>query len=188
MNTQIDKKLNLLLGGEPKKTGLIRWFGNIITSVKNDKFIAKNKFTKNSKEVKFFGFFGSFEEEFLVGDGKIEYPLVEHNIRYGELVKSATDLPNKDGCAAIIPELGGEVKAEMSLSELYYLLRKHDDVENGGVFLADGRANILYIKNILGVLRAVRVSWRDVGWFIDVYGTDFPFGWDAGCRVFSRLM
>ncbi len=165
---------------------ILDMLGTTKTSATTEKFVAKDKFTKDSKEVKFYGFFGSFEEDFLAGDGKIEDPLGEQSLRYGELVKPATDLPKEEGGIAIIPELGGEVKAETSLTELHDLLKKQVNGEKEGALLVDGRANILYIRNIRGVLRAVNANWFDDGWSINANSVELPFDWAAGHRFFSR--
>jgi hypothetical protein len=182
------KNLKHLLRGEfeIKLLALIRWLGTTTTSATTEKFVAKDKFRKDSKEVKFYGFFGSFEEDFLVGNGKIEDPLGEQKLRYGDLVKPARDLPAEEGGIAIIPELGGEAKAETALTELHDLLKKQGNGEKEGDLLTDIRANIFYIRNIQGVLRAVGVHWCGGGWVVRAYSTSDPDGWVAGRRVFSR--
>lgn len=182
------KNLKHFLRGEfeIKLPALIRWLDTTTTSATTERFVAKDKFTKDSKEVKFYGFFGSFEEDFLAGKGKIETPLREQKLRYGELVKPATDLPKEEDGIAIIPELGGEVKAEASLKELHGLLKKQGNGEKEGALLTDGRANIFYIRNISGVLRAVTADWGGGGWFINASSVEDPDDWLAGNRVFSR--
>ena len=94
-------------------------------------------------------------------------------------------MPRKPGEAAIIPELGGETKVETTLSEMFSLIRKQPDGEEG-VLLNNGWANILYIRDQNGVLRAVGVRWGDGGWGVDAGSVEDSGGWDAGHQVFSR--
>ena len=174
----------LLLQGKIKieiiKEMILKMIGTITTSPTTEKFVSKDKFVKNSKEVKFYDFFGSFQEDFLSGNGKTEEPLGEQELRYGDLIKNSGDSP-------IIEELGGEAKAETTLSEMYDLLKKQ---ANGtpGVLLTNGRANIFYIRDKGGVLRTVRVNWRGDGWFVDACSVGYPFDWFAGRRVFSAIL
>jgi hypothetical protein len=160
------------------KTKILNMLGTTTTSATTEKFVAKEKFRKDSKEVKFYGFFRSFEEDFLSGDGKIEEPLNEQELRYGNLTKNSVDGP-------IIEELGGEAKAETTLTELYDLLKKQANRKCGDL-LTNGYANILYIRNTSGVLRAVNVNRCDDGWHVFAASVEDPHGWPAGRRVFSR--
>jgi len=180
---QVGKKgPDLLLQGKLKieavKESILNWLDITTTSATTEKFVAKDKFIKDSKEIKFYGFYGSFEEDFLVGNGKTEEPLSEQELRYGNLTKNSVDSP-------IIEELGGEAKAETTLTELHNLLRKQGNGEEGDL-LTSGYANIFYTRNTKGVLRAVSVNWHDVGWCVYANSVENPNGWNAGIRVFSR--
>ena len=57
--------------------------------------------------------------------------------------------------------------------------------ENGNL-LNNGWANIFYIKDINGTLRAVHVNWLDDGWFVFAHSVEYPNLWRADYRVFSR--
>jgi hypothetical protein len=160
------------------RTKILDMLGTTTTSATTVKFIAKDKFRKDSKEVKFYGIWDNFTNWFLAGNGKIEEPLGEQELRYGNLTKDSVDGP-------IIQELGGEAKAETTLTELYELLKKQTNGEDGDL-LTNGCANIFYIRDTSGVLRAVCVSWRVVGWFVNACSVEHPDVWDAGLRVFSR--
>jgi len=180
---QVGKKgPDLLLQGKLKieavKESILNWLDITTTSATTEKFVAKDKFIKDSKEIKFYGFYGSFEEDFLVGNGKTEEPLSEQELRYGNLTKNSVDSP-------IIEELGGEAKAETTLTELHNLLRKQGNGEEGDL-LTSGYSNIFYTRNTNGVLRAVNVYWGGGGWNVIAYSVEDPYGWDAGDRVFSR--
>jgi hypothetical protein len=173
---------------EAIKDSILNWLGTTTTSATTEKFVARDKFRKDSKEVKFCGFFGEFKVDFLAGNGKIEDPLGEQKLRYGDLVKSARDLSGEEGNIAIIPELGGEAKAETTLTELYDLLKKQGNGEKEGALLVDGREHIFYIRNIWGFLRAVSVHWNANGWHMCsfVNSFEYPDEWPTGDRVFSR--
>lgn len=152
--------------------------GTTTTSATTEKFVARKKFLKDSREVKFCGFFGSFENDFLARDGKIEEPLDEQTLCYGNLTKNSVDGP-------IIEEVGGKTKAETTLTELYGLLEKQANGEEGDL-LTNGCANIFYIKNTSGVLRAVGVDWDDTVWYVYASSVRNRNAWDAGSRRFCR--
>jgi hypothetical protein len=173
---------NLLLQGKLKikviKESILNWLGTTTTSATTEKFVSMDKFVKDSKEVKFYAIWGNFTNWFLTDDGKIEEPISEQTLRYGNLTNNSIDGP-------IIEELCGEAKAETTLSELYDLLKKQPKGEDGDL-LTNGRANIFYIKDRSVVLRAVRVDWDDGGWVVCAYSVEDPDEWNAGNRVFSR--
>jgi hypothetical protein len=157
---------------------ILDFIGTTTTSATTEKFVAKEKFVKDSKEVKFFGIWNNFTELFLAGHGKIEDPIGSQELRYGNLTKNSVDRP-------IIEELGGEAKAETTLSELCDLLKKQAKGEEGDL-LTNGYANIFYIKDTSGVLRAVYVFWDVDGWLVNVNSVVPSREWLAGGRVFSR--
>ena len=173
---------NLLLQGKLKieviKESILNWLGTTTTSATTEKFVSKDKFFKDSKEVKFYGIWDNFTNWFLADDGKTEEPISEQTLRYGNLTKNSVDGP-------IIEELGGEAKAETTLSDLYDLLKKQSKGEDGDL-LTNGRANIFYIKDACSVLRAVGVYWYDSGWRVGADSVESPGEWGAGGRVFSR--
>lgn len=162
---------------------IIDWLGTTTTSATTEntteKFVAKKKFRIDSKEVKFYGIWDNFREWFLsAGDGKTEDPIGEQTLRYGKLTKNSVDGP-------IIEELGGEAKAETTLSDLYDLLKKQANGEKG-VLLINGYANIFYIRDQSGVLRSVYAGWSDGGWRVSAISVECPSEWNAGRQVFSR--
>ena len=163
---------------EVKLVQILNWIGTTTISATTEKFVAKDKFRKDSKEVKFYGIWNNFTEWFLSGNGKIEEPIDEKELRYGKLIKSSVDGP-------IVEELGGEAKAETTLTELHDLLKKQANGEEGDL-LTNGYANIFYVKDTSGVLRAVRVIWRGVGWRVRADSVEYPHDWFVGFRVFSR--
>ena len=54
----------------------------------------------------------------------------------------------------ILAELGGEAKAETTLTEVYSLMEAQKNGENGPL-LTNGYANIFYVRDVNGALRAV---------------------------------
>jgi hypothetical protein len=177
-----EKGPDLLLQGKLKieaiKESILNWLCTTKTSATTEKFVAKDKFRKDSREVKFRGIWNSFASWFLAGNGKIEEPIGEQELRYGNLTKDSVDGP-------IIQELGGEAKAETTLTELYELLKKQANREDSDL-LTNGYANIFYIRDTSGVLRAVFVLWRVAGWCVGARSVENPDDWCAGNRVFSR--
>jgi hypothetical protein len=109
---------------------------------------------------------------------KVEEPFIGSELRYGRLRKLSVDAP-------IIAELGGEEKAETTLTELRQALEKQPNGKMGDL-LIDGCANIFYIRDVNGVLRAVHAHWRGGGWRVFAYSVEGPGGWSGGFRVFSR--
>ncbi len=152
--------------------------GTTNTSATDEKFIAKEKFVMNSKEVRFHGIWENFNEWYLTGDGVVDEVMGAQSICFADLTQDCAD-------SLIIKEFGGEKKSETTLAELYDLLKKQGNGEDG-VLLTNGRANIFYIKNIFGVLCVVDVYWCSVGWSVhsDSFGGISIRENDA--RVFSR--
>ncbi|MEK7669597.1 MAG: hypothetical protein AAB350_03380 [Patescibacteria group bacterium] len=124
-------------------------------------------------------YFGSnFNSWFLEGDGKTEEPIGEQILCYGKLRKSSVDTP-------IIAELGGEAKAETTLTEMFSLMEKQKKGK-AGVLLNNGYANIFYIRDQSGVLRTVYVDWRVDGWNVRANEVSNPLACFDGGQVFSR--
>lgn len=169
---------------QPKPTpSILELVSTIVVSATTAKLVAKEKFVINTKRnapVKISYLGDNFKAWFLNGDGKTEDPISEQTLRYHKLRQSSVDGP-------IIAELGGEAKAETTLSEMFSLMEKQKHGEDG-VLLNNGWANIFYVKDIAGVLRAVGVRWRGGGWGVSAHsvGRPRPGGWFGGGRVFSR--
>jgi hypothetical protein len=143
-----------------------------------EKFVAKDKFKVNTgKKAKVkISFLGdNFKEWFL---GKTEDPFVGSTVYGRKLEKNSVDGP-------ILAELGGNDVAETTLTEMYSVMEAQPNGESGNL-LNNGWANIFYVKDINGVLRAVFVFWFDGGWNVRARSVGGPGGWSADVRVFSR--
>jgi hypothetical protein len=163
------------------RTNLLELVSTVIVPATSGQFVAKEKFVINTKRnapVKISYLGDNFKAWFLNGDGKTEDPISEQTLRYHKLRQSSVDGP-------IITELGGEAKAETTLSEMFSLMEKQKHGEDG-VLLNNGWANIFYIKDNAGVLRAVGVVWCGGGWRVVADSVEYPSRWDDGGRVFSR--
>lgn len=167
---------------QPKPTpSILELVSTVVVPATTSKFIAKDKFVVNTKRnapVKISVVWDNFTAWFLNGDGKTEDPISEQTLRYHKLWQSSVDGP-------IIAELGGEAKAETTLSEMFSLMEKQKNGEDG-VLLNNGYANIFYIKDQNGVLRAVSVRWSDDGWSVSARSVVNPNDWNDGRQVFSR--
>ncbi len=167
---------------EPKPTpSILELVSTVGTSATISKFVAKDRFVVNTKRnapVKISAVWDNFTTWFLSGNGKTEDPISEQTLRYHKLRQSSVDGP-------IITELGGEAKAETTLSEMFSLMEKQKNGEDG-VLLNNGYANIFYIKDQNGVLRTVCVLWRDDGWSVAAISVECPLRWRGGGQVFSR--
>ena len=84
----------------------------------------------------------------------------------------------------IIADLGGEEKAAVTLTEIWRLMKAQANGEKGDL-LTNGYANIFYVCDTSGVLRALYVFWGVGGWRVIAYALDGG-QWHGGGQVFSR--
>lgn len=167
---------------QPKtKPSIPELVSTVGVSATTSRFVAKDRFVVNTKRnapVKISVVWDNFTSWFLSGDGKTEDPISEQTLRYHKLRKSSVDGP-------IIAELGGEEKSETTLTEMFFLMEKQKNGEDG-VLLNNGYANIFYVRDQTGVLRAVNVGWNDDGWYVNAFSVESPYRWHGGRQVFSR--
>ena len=109
--------------------------------------------------------------------GKVEDDVPEGMLVPMVLTQSAYD-------NEIIADLGGEEKAEVTLAEVWRLMQCQANGEDGAL-LTNGYANIFYVRDVNGVLRAVRVCWYDGGWRAFASARDGS-RWSGQYEVFSR--
>jgi hypothetical protein len=166
---------------EEIKEVLLGLVGTVVVPATTAKLVAKDKFVVNTDDgapVKISFIWDNFKVWFLKGGGKIEDPITQQSLRYAKLLKSSVD-------GQIIAELGGAEKSETTLSEMFSLMEKQKNGEDG-VLLTNGYANIFYIKDRNGVLRAVHVRWNGDGWRVYANSIGGPSAWSGGRQVFSR--
>ena len=133
-----------------------------------DKFVAAEKFRlgKTIDGIKVGWLGDNFKAGFL---SKIEEQTPALEIREHELLKNSRD-------PAIITELGGEEKVEITLGQFWEFLKT-----------ADRRFwYVAYIRDTKDVLWAVRAHWYGGGLSVEAGSVDDPCGWFAGDRVLSR--
>lgn len=139
------------------------------------KFIVADHFTTENREVKIHRIGDNFKLWFGGKTEKltdVELPSRHHyDLKHDSLDKE------------ILNDLGGADKAEITFAGIYKFMKLQPNGENGAL-LVDGFANIFYVKDADGVLRAVYVRWVGVGWFVEGCETDDWSRWGAGCRVF----
>lgn len=166
------------------ESDLIEMLGEVPTGANTIPFVANERFKlkRDGGICSYFG--GNFKAWFLKGKGKIQSPFAGSTLRYGKLRRSATDKPQKPGAEAIIPALGGEEKAETTITEVFHLMTMQAAGEEGAL-LTNGWANIFYVRDQEGVLRSVYVFWYDGGWVVRASSVEDPSVWDVGDRVFS---
>ena len=173
---------NVTQVAQPKPTpSILELVSTVVVPATTGNLVVKEKFVRDTgrkAKVKISYLGDNFTEWFLSGSGKTEDPITEQTLRYHKLRESSVDGP-------IIAELGGAEKSETSLSEMFALMEKQGKGENG-VLLNNGYANIFYIKDQNGVLRAVYVGWGGDGWDVYAVSVEDPGRWDDGNRVFSR--
>lgn len=154
--------------------------GEIIATISipatTKKFVAKDKLildTSKKAKVKISYLGDNFKTWFL---GKTEEAFAGSTIYGRQLTKKSVDTP-------ILAELGGQ--EETTLTEIYNSMERQANGE-AGMLLTNGYANIFYVRDISGTLRAVRVYWYGGGWVVLARSVGYPLEWYAGGRVFSR--
>ncbi len=133
-----------------------------------DKFVAAEKFRlgKTIDGIKVGWLGDNFKAGFL---SKIEEQTPALEIREHELLKNSRD-------PAIITELGGEEKVEITLGQFWEFLKT-----------ADRRFwYVAYIRDTKDVLWAVDADWHSDGLCVEADSVDRPYEWDADNRFLSR--
>jgi len=157
---------------------LLDQIGTVEVPATAEPFIAVEKFvigTDREAKVKISYLGANFTEWF---SDKVEDHFGGSTLRYRKLRKESVDGP-------IITELGGGDAAETTLAELFKTLEMQPNGERGNL-LINGWANVFYIKDKNGVLRAVICHWNGDGWRVDADPVGDPDGWNDGRQFFSR--
>ncbi len=147
-----------------------------------EKFVAKEHFkvdTGRKAKVKIAFLWDTFFKHFLP---KTEEGVLAGEIKVHKLLQSSLDAP-----IMIMTELGEPRVFSTTLADLWALLEKQPNGEEGAL-LVNGYANILYIHDTEGNLWAVSVLWNAGrgGWSVGAFSVGRPSGWDDGRQVLSR--
>jgi len=164
-----------LLGPKPLTEHLLNWLGTITLSATAETFVVRDRINEIKKSGRQIYTGSNFEKWFF--DKTIEL-IGEKQLRYGKLLRDEVD-------RLIIAELGGEAKAETTLAEIFGLMEMQKNDEKG-VLLNNGYANIFYVRDIVGVLRAVLAFWYGDSWLLDADSVELSSGWHEGYLVLSR--
>ena len=110
--------------------------------------------------------------------GKAEKCAPRTKLRYSELTRSGLD-------DEIRKEIGVEFE-ETTLAQIDALMERQSSGQPG-VLLTNGFANIFYVRDVNGELRAVYVRWDAFcgGWHVLANSVGNPRRWRGGYRVFS---
>jgi hypothetical protein len=181
-DTELRKELATLIVGKKEQSAppppppLLTLAGTVTVQLAW-KFFAVGHFTQKNAWVKI-SYIGDNFTTWLLGKTEERAGSGEAVLRYHTLNKSSVD-------ASIIAELGGETQAETTLAEVFALMAKQANGE-AGALLTNGYANIFYVRDVNGVLRAVDVDWDDDAWSVFALSVEDPRGWCGGGRMFSR--
>lgn len=136
-------------------------------------FVVADKFKVDngkSAKVRIAFFNSSFVSLF---GAKVEGPFAGSSLAVSELNADAHS-------SAILKKLGGEKKAEVTLTEIYFLMTGMPD-EEIETFLCNGRKIIFRARDVNGGLAFVHMNWSEDGWEIFAYSAEHDI--DSGCRI-----
>ena len=187
IGNQLGLKKNLFSCLVPKTELLLKTVGTVVILPNKKRFVARKSFkTPECKGVKIGVIYDSFADLFL---DKIEKPSSIRKLHYHVVQPHASSKND-----SIIANLGGKVLAETTLFDIFFLMKKQGNGDSG-VLLANGQANVFYVKDVRGVIRSVDLAWHNeaeegdhvtppvsVGWGISADSD----GWDGHSRVFSH--
>ncbi|MBM3257670.1 MAG: hypothetical protein FJZ05_00415 [Candidatus Nealsonbacteria bacterium] len=159
---------------EAGKSSRILELIGVVTISAISRFVASKKFVIARKPINIAWLGDNFKSWFLK---KIEEPVGKADLRYMKLTSPSVDGP-------ILAELG-EDRAETTLAQIFSLMERQPNGEKG-ILLTNGYANIFYVRDVSGILRAVHVRWCSDGWSVRASSVENPIWWLVGDRVFSR--
>lgn len=159
----------------------------VIVVPETGRFVARNNFVKGSgprAKVPISGISSNFDNWFLAGDGMIEEPIARTALCSRELRVSSAD-------GSVLAGVGGEARAEIFLSQIYFLMGQQRAGKVGDLLVnrdAGGKiGNVFFRKDMNGILRIIYVPWWSGGWLVaatPLMGAMQPL--QRGHRVFSR--
>lgn len=144
-----------------------------------ENFVTRNRFVlaMDPKKVMIGYILGDFVTWFM---GKVEAPVAESTLRYYELQRNA---PDED----ILAGVGGEARAETTLTEIFSLMERQR-LGKDGILAINGWENIFFVRDQAGTLRSVAVHWCDSAWYVDAARIGRKdIEWPIRDRVFVRV-
>ncbi len=134
------------------------------------RFVARDHFTSNCKEITIAGIGDGFKKHFL---SKIEKSQKEVELNISNLKKQAED-------GTILALL--KSRTETSLTSIWELLKRQPRGQIGKLSSNCVNSNVFYVPDINGHICTVKVIWNDYGWCINA----FSFGreWGEGEQIF----
>jgi len=174
LQNAIEGRFNQVIKVVTPDDKILEFVSTVTVSATTKKFVVRDYVQKLRKTKNVYAS-SNFEKLFF--DKTVE-PISEQELNYHKLTKNSVDGP-------IIDELGGEAKVETTLAEMFSLIALQPNGEDG-VSLTNGYANVFYIRDVVGVLRAVCCRWGDGGWHLYAGSVVAPFAWRGGGQVFSR--
>lgn len=153
---------------------------NIIVPISTTKFIAGEKFvvcTDAEAQVRIASIMGSFYDGFLTGD--VRGLSEQQTLCCSKLLQTSSS-------ELILATLGGENEAEVTLEEMYCPMVEQGSRESNTV-LSRELTNLFFIRDVSGILQAVKLLWMGNGWGICSHAIDNQSNFVPFCRVFSRL-
>jgi len=161
-----------------ERSDLLERIDTVTVPATTQKFIARDRLGVNTgrkARVKI----SYLEDNFLSWfGGKIEDPIAETSLCCNKLRRPSVDGP-------ILAELSGGAMAETTLTEMFSLMERQGSGEKG-ILLASGYANIFYVRDVFGALRAVICDWHGDGWRVNAISVEHSGAWRDGHQVFSR--
>ncbi len=147
-----------------------------VTAVCPAEFVASKR-CQTGLTVKICYFYGGFDKWFFDKVERLPEP-VETTLRW-------RDLLNNTSHEATIAELGGITKAETSLAEIWSLLEKQANGQDG-VLLNSGKKNIFYVRDAQELARMIEVYWHAEGWCIGACDLEVHQQLKPDSRLFFR--
>jgi hypothetical protein len=157
------------------KTDLLQPLETAVVPATTAPVLIRDYFKKNAR-VKFATIWAEFKSRFF---DKTENPMAATTYRKHKLLRISADGP-------IIAELGGESKAEGTVTAALALLERQGYGE-AGFLQTNGYANIFYARDKKGALCAIRIGWADGGWVIDAISVQDPLAWNGQHQIFCPL-
>jgi|HubBroStandDraft_2_1064218.scaffolds.fasta_scaffold519924_2 hypothetical protein len=157
------------------KKNLLEAVGTATVPAAAEPFAIRERF-EAPPGVRFSTIWTEFKKRFY---GKVEEPRAETEMRKHRLLAIAPDGP-------IIEELGGAAAVETTISAAYWLI-KRQGWGAMGFLQTNGYANIFYVRDLKGVLCAVRVGWDEEGWVIDAISVEDPLAWNGKHEIFCPV-